>query len=162
VALLYAGMACEEVGGKACATAGWLLEQPHLRDPVRAASYHARACGLAVGGSCYRAGRLRQQTSGQPAAGLKFFRLGCAHADGDACEALAALLEGPSFRLPELTLPLHERACAYLNVDGCWHAQAAYRERKDEEREGRYRAQACRLNVTYCKRDPTNLKPLDP
>jgi len=155
-AFFQASVACRLDSPEGCNTAAWLLRQEKLRNLPLSVQLYAQACDLGYGWSCYQAGNVDTRDLGHRENGVKWFRRACNRDIGEACEALAVLLEERHAASDELTLPLHERACDLDQVDGCWNARRIHRDRRNEMEEGLYRAKACRLNASYCKKEVGN------
>jgi hypothetical protein len=140
-----------------CHAAGESFET-ELSDTVRARAFYTLACRRGDAAGCGAAARL----AAGYADGVKFYRLGCVLRGAAACLGLAEALQegfGDATRAGALT----ERACELGSAEGCWSAMLVLsqarvpgpggaRDLDRQEREGWYRAAACRLDRSYCKR----------
>lgn len=149
-AYVLAMAACLGSDAVSCRYAGWMLLPQQLDDPAQALSYLHRACQMNDAWSCHLAG-LNERTGIDS---VKSLRRACDLQETTSCLALALFVrQRYGFEAQADTLEL--RACDLDNALGCWRAMLRYRSLDGadaEMREGVYRAKACRLDRTYCKK----------
>ncbi|HUF52003.1 MAG TPA: hypothetical protein VMN60_14360 [Longimicrobiales bacterium] len=159
-ALRLAAVACFEHNGYACAVTGWRLQRV-LRDSISALDFLRRGCTLRNPWSCNAVG-IQANNSGDTDSAIKYYRTGCDIGYYYSCSNLTGILEDLGLTAAQYAV-YNVRACLNAEDDAdevhheaaaarCWDAVTHMRATGREMEEARYRATACRLAHSYCKR----------
>lgn len=152
LSLLRARTACNEGYARGCSMSAYLLIQPNLEDDAEAVRLGRRACRLNDEYGCYIAGfTIQQKNLAGPTQALKYFRRGCELGEPRECAFVATTLER-DLAYPDGAREYYRRACDLGAAGSCWETARSEKLRGNTEKEGEYRATACALDKSYCKR----------
>jgi TPR repeat protein len=141
--------ACLNGSGYGCDNAGLQLSTLFV-DSTSAGNYLYRSCQLGDPNGCNNLGVLKERSDSEGVA-LKYYRQACEASNSFGCNNLALRLEF-GYHSPELAVGYYARACELRTLDSCRRAIAAFDKLGRFDEEARYRAIACQLFASECKR----------